>query len=141
MATIKQFNARFQKINFKKSVMESVRLTAFDILELNKSEGLEKGLLSNGNPVLPKYASPLYVVANNKPGFNPNLKLTGAFYRGFFITLGTYSFKIDSNDSKAGDLEAKYSKYIYGLNANGIRRYIPILYPKLITNIKATAGM
>lgn len=141
MASIKEFNSRFQKINFRKTVMESVRLTSFDILTLNKEEGLAKGLLATGTPVIPSYSSPLYVAVNKKKSFSPDLHLTGAFYNGFYINLGAYSFKIGSNDDKAAKLEAKYTNQIYGLNPNGIQRYAPILYEKLFASIKQQSGL
>ena len=145
MGSVFAFTRKVATLDPKATAEEAVRLTSFSALEINK-EDLREGQTSQGIPLEPSYSSPLYAINKQKqnplPGlFNPDLYVTGAFYRGFQITLGNYSFTIDSEDSKAPDLEAKYGKWIYGLSPQGREKYVPILYNKMLTLLKQQIGL
>jgi len=120
---------------------KSIEDTKEQLLDFN-TEQLFKGLTSmEGN--FQQYASPIYAdlkaSRNPLPGYgNPDLFLTGAFYRGFQAEVSGGLIKIYSTDAKAESLEKKYGKdYIYGLSEGYRQEYInEVLRKAFFRNIK-----
>jgi len=113
-AKVKAANSQSKELK-KQAVKESQPL----IIQLNKDQ-LSKGIRTDGQKVLPKYKDTGYALKkrsmNPKPGFGtPDLFLTGKFYGGFKVDLGTSAFRILSEGvDYAKHLESRYQK-IYGL--------------------------
>lgn len=76
---------------------------------------LFRGLNSLGVPITPPYKSEAY--AEFKRSLNPNsvvdLKVTGDFWRGFFLDASNFPVLFDSSDSKSPMLQEKY-EHIFG---------------------------
>lgn len=119
---------RIESLNIKQVATDALEDTASVIAEKNR-EQLEEGFDSNRENLLP-YRSKVYAGMKNqmnpKPGYgNPDLKLTGAFYRGIRAEVNddgevhTYS-----TDSKDGKLVMKYGTDIYGLGIIKGQEYI-----------------
>lgn len=90
-------------------------------------EQLISGFDRNGERFKP-YGGLLYALEKNKQnpkaGYgNPDLNLTGAFYRGFFISVTGTTFEISSNDSKNDELLSKYGSSVFGLSNASLASY------------------
>ena len=141
MATIRGFAERFANIDFKGVAMDSFMETNEEVIEKNL-EQLKEGKDKKGMN-LRKYAWDWYAVMkhnlNPAPGLgNPDLKLTGAYWRGFIIKqMGETQYEITSIDSKTGKLDDMYGKQQYGLNDEKRPKYINEDYlPVLTKNIR-----
>lgn len=96
------------------------------LIDLNHNQ-LQFGLDSEGN-YLREYQSPAYALEkqsmNPKAGLgNPDLKYTGAFYRGWSLLITNSEFLFDSGDSKTSDLIEKYGQNIFGLRKENIESF------------------
>lgn len=145
MATIKAFNSRLQKVNFKSAAQEACRVSGFDIVQSIRSQML-RGERGDNQKIQPKYSSPIYAIdkqrRNPQAGFgNPDLYDTGAFQGGIYIKFGNYNFTIGSNDSKSPDLEAKYTTQIFALNTTSREQLIPKIYARLFRSLKQQLGI
>lgn len=128
MATIFDMYERAKAANSNaKGVTVGIIEDHSDVLtDLNKDQ-LKRGTDSIGEKIHPMYGSIIYSIEKNNKnplaGFGtPDLNLTGAFYRGFYLLLNGMSFKIDSNDSKTGSLKDKYGD-IFGLSDSSLSTY------------------
>jgi hypothetical protein len=137
MATIRGFVERFKSINFKEVTMDSFIETNEVVIEKNLDQ-LGDGKSKNGTP-LKKYASDNYAVfkhrLNPSPGLgNPDLKLTGKYWDGWFIKqTGETQYEMGSTDSKAAYLDAHYNKEQYGLDSDSRANYIKEDYLPILT--------
>jgi hypothetical protein len=72
---------------------------------------------------------------NPLPGLGvPDLKLTGAFYRGFQTKVTPEAFSTSSTDEKNDALTAKYDPF--GLDQESKSEYIEKLRPVFVKNVK-----
>lgn len=112
------------KSNIDKLVISSASKFTDEILKLNK-EQLNKGELNNGDKTQ-EYASISYAnyksSIGSKSGINADLKLTGNFQDKFKAINKNLSIDIKSTDSKAIDLENKYTVDIYGLQEKNAQK-------------------
>lgn len=87
------------------------------LLDLNTGQ-LLKGVDSDALPLKPVYKSERY--AAFKLTLNPegvvDLRLTGAFYHGFFIEADKFPVIFDSTDEKTSELKSRYGDKIFGLD-------------------------
>lgn len=142
MATIRTVRKRFEKLDTDKEIIRIFEKESPEIIRLNQEQLYKSSQDSLGRP-LQLYKSAVYSLDKQKqnPGLafgRPDLKLTGAFYSGFFVSVGyTGIFTVDSKDSKAGKLEAKYGFTIYGLDkANKTKFGKEKVYPGLLAYVK-----
>ena len=124
-------------------VVESMMEVKEEIIDLNTSQ-LEVGKLSTGDTIEPEYVFDSYSKLKKSKGSKapfgvPDLKLEGDFYSGFETSKLSEGLELSSKDSKAPELERKYSKDIYGLtdkNKSEAAEYIkPILINKILNGI------
>lgn len=148
MGTIKNLRRKFEKLDTNTEIVKIFQRTSPEIVRLNTQEQLFKLGEDNLGIKLPAYKSKVYAAEKvfKNPGLpfgQPDLKLTGAFYSGFKVDVGyTGVFTVDSSDSKASKLEAKYGVNIYGLNkANKIKYGKDTVYPELIKYVKRVTGL
>lgn len=128
MATIKEVldNARNASQNAR-GVTLAILQDHEDIITGYNKDQLIHGQDRDDEKLHP-YRSILYAIEKNNKnplaGFGTaDLNLTGAFYRGFFLSISGDSFSIDSTDSKSDDLRLKYGSMIHGLSKNNITLY------------------
>lgn len=110
----------FERLNLEKVGSEAMSEVKTDMGDFQR-EQLKQGLTSSGG-TFRKYQNRAYARKKNSlnplPGIgNPDLKLTGAFYRGISATVQGGQVIVKSSDEKAQELEAKYGKdKIFGLS-------------------------
>lgn len=109
---------RFERLNTDKIIQDSITDNAEAMGELNKKQ-LYTGKDKTGEFLRP-YRSQLYAdikyQMNPVPGYgNPDLRVTGAFYRGIQVKVSGDSINIKSTDEKGEALEKKYGAEIFGL--------------------------
>jgi hypothetical protein len=126
-------NLRELKLN--ELVVQAALKHEAEIVDLNTSQ-LEKGKLSTGANIDPKYSSKLYTGFKKSIGSKvapiPDLKVEGNYYSGKYLE-GKGEFLIfGSKDSKADKLEKKYSVDIEGLTDANWSNSIEIFSDDLI---------
>lgn len=138
MSTIADFNRRIQAVDIEVVIQASIEQTKEAAAQLNRDD-LSVGLLATSNPIVPRY-SPGYA---HKKGFTtPDLYVTGGFYRGIYAKVGQKTIDFGSTDSKAGSLEAKYGKFIYGITQSSKSAYaLGTLRPALNQNLRTAIGI
>ncbi len=134
LATI-QNRLRYAKLD--RVVLEIIRDRQAQVIDLNLLQ-LDAGTDAYGKPLDPPYRSAKY--ADFKLTLNPkgvvDLKLTGDFWDGFFVVADQYPVTFGSKDSKSAELEAKYGKEIFGLDAKSMDSLKEIILPDLQEHIK-----
>lgn len=148
MAGVRELKRKWERLKTQvpEIAEESVRVLSPDIVERQKAQ-LSEGLSSVGG-TFPKYRNPAYArkknALNAKPGLgNPDLKLTGAFYRGITAVVSGGKIKINSTDSKTDSLKAKYDKdKMFGLYPEEMNDFIqnrlrPVFRKNIINALKA----
>lgn len=118
---------RLKSLDISEVAEVATDATSPAISQLNR-EQLEEGFDSNGER-LRKYRNPIYArkkaAMNPKPGLgNPDLKLTGRFYRGIRADVEDGQIHVYSTDSKDPDLVEKYGSDIYGLGPVKGQEYV-----------------
>lgn len=129
MATIKEV------LNNAKNASNNARGVTIGIIEdhediitgYNKNQ-LTHGLRRDKTKIEPIYGSLIYALEKNKQNplagiYTPDLNLTGAFYRGFFLSIKGFAFEISSDDEKTNELLSKYGPMIFGLSEDSINNY------------------
>lgn len=138
MSTIASFNRRIQAVDIELIIQQSIEQTKDVAAQLNRDD-LSVGLLATSNPITPRY-SPAY--AKKKGKLTPDLYSTGDFYKGIFAKVNAKTIDFGSTDIKAASLEARYTKFIYGLTANAKSAYaLGTLRPVLNQNLRAAIGI
>lgn len=145
MGNIVETYNRLKSIDIWIELKEIIRKRQNDILALNKGQ-LQKGLLSTGNKTYPHSRSAKarkYVTDKINRGVydssiypSVNLYNEGDFYKAFRIVIADLYIEIISEDSKADELEQRYTPDIYGLTDDNMRYLISILLPELQDKIK-----
>lgn len=144
MGSIRALTSKVQGVDLHALVELSIEATKDEIVILNRSD-LVQGLRADGAKIgdTDPYRFQLYAEEkygqNPIPGLgNPDLKLTGAFYQGIYVTInhGQNSFTLDSLDQKSPMLQKKYGKLIFGLTKGSKSLYAlytlkPVLFEKI----------
>ena len=147
MATIHSMLSKVNRLDVKAESRKIIAETSGDIVKLNK-EQLYSGLDVDGVKLGTRYNSITYALTkeqmNPKPGFGVmDFKLTGAFYRGFFVTVKKDTFVTDSHDDKTGKLEAlQAGQKIFGLSKE--HKYVyarGVFFDRLKGYIKSNTGL
>ena len=109
---------KWKKIKLPKIEATILKTLEPKILVLNKAQ-LREGK-DRDDILLPTYKSINYAnfksELGSKSGNHFDLKVTGDFYKGFFLKKKGDNFKVDSKDKKRDDLVMKTSPFIFGLN-------------------------
>lgn len=144
--TFTELNQTIQKFDAEQVVEEVYEQTKEPLADLNAVQLLQ-GLSAKGRN-LKSYASPLYAEMKNRmnplPGYgNPDLRLTGAFYRGIYASNQSGSLSITSTDSKTPDLEKKYGELnIFGLSEKfRIEHVVENIEPAFKKEIESVTGL
>ena len=138
---------KIRDIAYKFKTLDIMREFDAILLELNgtitgmNKEQLSLGFDSQGQQLMP-YASPEYAVlkknhfGSEAPMGIPNLKLSGDFYKGFFIIIDSTKITISSKDIKTLELEGKYGD-IFGLEPEKLGELAhSYILPRLAAAIK-----
>jgi len=148
MATILDVHDNWKRIlKLPDQIPVFVYQTRFEIVRYNTEEQLAKGIRSDGQNIAPSYRDREYAEgkfeANSLPGFGtPDLKLTGSFYKGFYVAVDTEIYEIDSRDSKTDKLLKKYGENIFGLTQPNKEQYATkSIYPKIKDYIESRTGL
>lgn len=139
MGTIRALYNKCKALDIKKAAEEAVIKSGSALIDYNKRQLYDKSELASGERLAP-YNSILYAIdkerMNPAPGFmNPDLYLTGAFQKGFNLTVKDYSFEVDSSDSKSDKLKKQYGDNIFGLSPTSKEEYIPNEFFQALKNI------
>ena len=128
MATATEIIARLEAVNIELLAELAIEDTAKEFGKLN-TEQMEEGKDSKDQKISPGYRSSSYARMKNqmnpKPGMGvPDLKLTGAFYKGYRLQVINGEVIEDSDVPYAPKLEKQYGKQIWGLDPENKRLYI-----------------
>lgn len=140
MAYTRDIIERLQGLNLESLLTESIAETAAQYVDLNTAQ-LYQGKDGDGQAISPLYRSNGYADEksrmNSAPGYGvPDLKLTGAFYRGYTVRVEGQDLVKDSNVEYADELFNKYGNAIGQLNEVNHEEYVerelaPVLYDKV----------
>lgn len=140
MATTTDIIERLQGMNLQELLTESILETAEQYVDLNTAQ-LYQGKDGDGQPISPQYAWDTYAAEKNQmnptPGYGiPDLKLTGAFYRGYTLQVEGDEVIKDSDVEYADDLFTKYGNQIGELDEVNHDEYVngemaPVFYDKV----------
>jgi hypothetical protein len=127
MCSVAEMIRRLESVNIQGDSAEAIESTSADFARLNTAQ-MYQGLDSKGARISPGYRNPSYSrkknLMNPTPGLGvPDLKLTGAFYRGLSIKVQDADIIIDSDVDYAKYLEANYTNIFYGLDEDSKRIY------------------
>lgn len=120
MTTIAEMARRFKSFDIMDVVREALVDNEENAISINQNQLYEKGENKEEETLL-QYRSLFYALKKNEinpmPGlFNPDLNLTGAFFRGFYAKVNRDEIVFGSNDKKSGSLMEKYGSNIFGLS-------------------------
>ena len=121
MTTISEAYENVKRLQLRKQVPIILEQNKEYIADLNRYEQLYKRSIDSESTPLRLYSSAGYSFEKEKknpsPGYGrPDLFLTGAFYKGFKVTIQPQFYLITSTDSKTKKLIAKYGENIFGLS-------------------------
>ena len=144
--TFTELHQTISKFNAEKVVENVYEETKEPLADLNAVQLLQ-GLSAKGKN-LKSYANAEYAAYKNQlnplPGYgNPDLRLTGAFYRGIYSAFNNGQLEINSTDSKTADLQKKYGEdNMFGLSEKfRIEHVKENIEPVFIREIEAATGL
>ena len=110
-----------------------------EIKELNIHQQYDLGQDRYGNEIRPEYAESTirYKRRKGQPTDRVTLQDTGQYHDTFKIRYESEGFELYANDWKAGFLDRKYGKEIYGLQDDAARELADQVYqPRMIQKLK-----
>lgn len=110
-----------------------------EIKELNVHQQYDLGQDRYGNEIRPEYAESTirYKRRKGQPTDRVTLQDTGQYHDTFKIRYEDEGFELYANDWKAGFLDKKYGKEIYGLQDEAARELADQVYqPRMIQKLK-----
>lgn len=124
MGKIQQIRDRLAAANaqvVEERLLEIVRKADAEFIKLNQKQ-LFAGVDSNDKLLRPPYRSDSY--ARYKLTLNPagvvDLKLTGDFWKGFFLSAQNFPVFLGGAEEKTRDLMNKYGEDIFGLDKKNL---------------------
>lgn len=144
MLTLPALYNRVKNLNTDEVITDSFTESTTAFEEENRKQ-LFEGQAKTGE-ITKKYKNNKYARVKNEmnplPGLGtPDLKVTGAFYRGIRVEVSGETLNIKSTDSKGPDLEAKY-KDIFGLGGVYKKEFLDTtLRPKILKKISTLTGL
>lgn len=145
MLTIKGLQRKVAVFDTDQAIDQAFTKTTGDLADENRKQ-LYAGFDKNGKKITPKYRRYKYAAAkyemNPLPGLGtPDLKVTGAFYRGITVEYESGILHTESTDKKGPMLEQKYED-IFGLGGAFKKEFIDkSLRPALNKEITAGIGL
>ena len=122
------------------SYMEDITRSIEDeIKELNVHQQYDLGQDRYGSEIRPEYAESTirYKRRKGQPTDRVTLQDTGQYHDTFKIRYEDEGFELYANDWKAGFLDKKYGKEIYGLQDEAARELADQVYqPRMIQKLK-----
>lgn len=138
MGTIRNLYSKVKQVDMDKIITDSIEQTKDAAVQFNKDD-LSVGLLSTSNAIVPQYSASY---AKKKGFTTPDLYVTGDFYGGISVEVQNDSLLFNSSDEKSWQLEARYTKYIFGLTKDSKTEYsIGVLKPILTLNLRNAMGL
>lgn len=141
MELLKQLQKKLKSIPVAHFIREAFNESR-DVIEDMNAEQLQQGLRADGEEIRPKYRNPLYAeykqFKNSKPTHGtPDLRDTGAFYKGIKAVISGDTLELKGTDEKTEMLQEKYKDSIIGLSEGNVEElkegYIkPILRDKTL---------
>ena len=110
-----------------------------EIKEINVHQQYDLGQDRNGKRITPEYAESTirYKRRKGQPTNRVTLQDTGQYHDTFKIRYEDEGFELYANDWKAGFLDKKYGKEIYGLQDEAARELADQVYqPRMIQKLK-----
>ena len=127
------------KANINEYMEDITRSIEDEIKELNVHQQYDMGEDRNGEPITPEYAPSTiqYKRRKGQPTDRVTLQDTGQYHDTFKIRYEAEGFELYANDWKAGFLDKKYGKEIYGLQDEAARELADQVYqPRMIQKLK-----
>ena len=126
MSKIDDYISKLNKIDeafIEQGILDIIIKHGNLLIDLNQGQ-LQQGVNSKGRQ-LKGYQSNAYAKFKNQlnslPGLGtPDLKLTGAFYSGWYIQEDSFPITMNSSDVKTQELIEKYGKEIFGLDKDSL---------------------
>ncbi|HEX5150058.1 MAG TPA: hypothetical protein VFW07_01350 [Parafilimonas sp.] len=148
MATVDQIILVFNRLqaNLEQLINNTIEETKNSLTDDIKAQ-LYAGTDATGNKITPRYRNVRYAkkkaFLNPRPGlFTPDLKLTGALYKGLFALVYEENLLFSSNVDYAGLLEKKYGIKIFEPNRSNLNDYITGKFrPALFHKIEVQTGL
>lgn len=130
---ISKLNSVSEK-EFESKILEIVDSKKNEVLDMNTSQLFSGRDSSDQN--MTSYYSEGYAemknLMNPTPGLgNPDLKLTGDFYKGFFLKDDTFPISFSSTDNKTEMLTQKYGENIFGLDNDNLEKLRQDIKPEI----------
>ena len=100
---------------------------------------LFQGIGADDLKIIPSYSAKTkrIKITKGQPIDRVTLRDTGAFYQGIRIDVVGEVIRTDSIDKKSQDLQGRYGGEIFGMGTNYRTRYVKILLPEFIKQIKS----
>ena len=127
------------KANINEYMEDITRSIEDEIKEINVHQQYDLGQDRNGDAITPEYAESTirYKRRKGQPTDRVTLQDTGQYHDTFKIRYEDEGFELYANDWKAGFLDKKYGKEIYGLQDEEARELADQVYqPRMILKLK-----
>lgn len=127
------------KANINEYMEDITRSIEDEIKEINIHQQYDLGQYRNGDAITPEYAESTirYKRRKGQPTDRVTLQDTGQYHDTFKIRYEDEGFELYANDWKAGFLDKKYGKEIYGLQDEAARELADQVYqPRMIQKLK-----
>lgn len=131
MVDLVQFQTNLQSIDTWETLKPILEKHFAEIEQFNRDQ-LSRGEKADGS-AMPDYASDEYADFKDKyiPTYSiyptTDLRYTGDFYEAIKASFSSYGIAIESFDSKAKELEAKYGSGIYGLTEQSQSKLVDLI--------------
>lgn len=127
------------KANINEYMEDITRSIEDEIKEINVHQQYDLGQDRNGDAITPEYAESTirYKRRKGQPTDRVTLQDTGQYHDTFKIRYEDEGFELYANDWKAGFLDKKYGKEIYGLQDEAARELADQVYqPRMTQKLK-----
>ena len=132
-------NLKKYKDSINEYMEDITRSIEDEIKEINVHQQYDLGQDRNGDSITPEYAESTirYKRRKGQPTDRVTLQDTGQYHDTFKIRYENEGFELYANDWKAGFLDKKYGKEIYGLQDEAARELADQVYqPRMIQKLK-----
>ena len=132
-------NLKKYKDSINEYMEDITRSIEDEIKEINVHQQYDLGQDRNGDAITPEYAESTirYKRRKGQPTDRVTLQDTGQYHDTFKIRYEDEGFELYANDWKAGFLDKKYGKEIYGLQDEAAMQLADQVYqPRMIQKLK-----
>lgn len=147
MATIEDLYDAFSTVNLRQELPNLILVTSYEI-DVAIQVQLYQGQLSTGEQITPKYVSNYYSNKkerlNGAPGYGvPDLKVSGAYYKGIGVAVKEREYDIESNVPYAqSDSITQYGDNLLRLSEPNMVQYAEnTLFPAIADYIRSKTGL